>query len=399
MGSGPRSIAAPHVVNIDDLRQRAQRRLPRAVFDYLDGGAETERSLRENNRAFESLIFRPRNAMAVPQCDTRVTVLGAELAFPAILAPIGYSRLIHPAGEVAAAAGASAAGTAYILSTISGHKMENVRAASKGPVWYQLYLLGGRPAAEAALDRAWKAGFTALFVTIDTGVAGMRERDIRNGVGKLMGGNWFGMIPYVSQFFSRPAWVASYLLDGGIHGLPNVIIPGKGPLELVDVAAALAESVVTWKDFHWLREVWPGPIVAKGVMTGEDARRAIDIGAAGVVVSNHGGRQLDGVSATLRVLPEIVKAVNGQIEVLMDGGVRRGGDIIKAICMGARAVLVGRAYAYGMAAAGAPGVNRAIAILRADLERTMKLLGCASLSELDPSYIQLPRDWPDASGM
>ena len=173
-------------------------------------------------------------------------------------------------------------------------------------------------------------------------------------------------------------------------------MPGEGPLALVDVAKALNESVVTWKDFHWLREAWPGPIVAKGVMTGEDARRAIDVGAAGVVVSNHGGRQLDGVSATLRVLPEIVKAANGQIEVLMDGGVRRGGDIIKAICMGARAVLIGRAYAYGMAAAGEPGVNRAIAILRADLERTMKLLGCSSISELDQSYVQLPRDWPDA---
>ena len=396
MSSGPRSIAAPRVVNIEDLRQLAKRRLPRAVFDYLDGGAETERSLHENNRAFESLAFRPRNAMAVPQCDLRRKVLGADLSFPAILAPIGYSRLIHPAGEVAASAGASAAGTAYILSTISGHKLEDVRAASKGPVWYQLYLLGGRPAAEAALDRAWKAGFTVLFVTIDTGVAGMRERDIRNGIGQLMGGNWLGMIPHLSQFFSRPSWVASYLLDGGLHGLPNVIIPGKGPMLLLDVAAALAESVVTWQDFHWLREVWPGPIVAKGVLTGEDAKRAIDVGAAGVVVSNHGGRQLDGVSATLRVLPEIVKAVNGQIEVLMDGGIRRGGDIIKAICMGARAVLVGRAYAYGMAAAGAPGVNRAIAILRADLERTMKLLGCSSISELDQTFIQFPRDWPDA---
>ncbi len=395
MDKWPRSLAAPRVVNINDLRNLAQSRLPRAVFDYLDGGAESERSLRENCHAFESLTFRPRNAMSVPQCDLRVKVLGAELSFPAILAPIGYSRLIHPQGEVAASRGASEAGTAYILSTISGHKMEDVRAASTGPVWYQLYLLGGRPAAEAALDRAWKAGFTALFVTIDTGVAGMRERDIRNGVGQLMGGNWIGIIPYLSQFFSRPAWVASYLMDGGPHGLPNVIIPGKGPMELIDVAAALAESVVTWQDFRWLREVWPGPIVAKGVLTGEDARRAIDVGAAGVVVSNHGGRQLDGVSATLRVLPEIVKAVNGQIEVLMDGGIRRGGDIVKALCMGARAVLVGRAYAYGMAAAGTPGVRRAIAILRADLERTMKLLGCASISELDQTYVNLPRDWPD----
>ncbi len=169
MDNWPRSLSAPRVVNIADLRARAMRRLPRAVFDYLDGGAESETSLRENVRAFESLTFRPRNAMAVPQCDLRVKVLGAELAFPAILAPIGYSRLMHPEGECAAARGASAAGTAYILSTIAGHKLEDVRAATKGPVWYQLYLLGGRPAAEAALARAWAAGFTALFVTIDTG--------------------------------------------------------------------------------------------------------------------------------------------------------------------------------------------------------------------------------------
>ena len=394
MNSWPRSLSAPRVVNIADLRDRAQRRLPRAVFDYLDGGAESETSLRENVRAFESLTFRPRNAMAVPQVDTRVSVLGTELSFPAILAPVGYSRLMHPEGECAAARGAGAAGTAYILSTISGHKLEDVRAATKGPVWYQLYLLGGRAAAEAALTRAWAAGFTALFVTIDTGTAGMRERDIRNGTGQLMGGNYFGMIPYLAQFFSRPGWVASYFLDGGLHTLPNVIIPGVGQMALIDVAAALNDSVVTWNDFRWLREVWPGPILAKGVLTGDDARRAIDVGAAGVVVSNHGGRQLDGVSATLRALPEIVHAVNGQVEVIVDGGVRRGGDIIKAICMGARAVLVGRAYAYGMAAAGTPGVHRAISILRADLERTMKLLGCASIRDLDPSLIGLPRDWP-----
>src|SRR5665213_2050447 len=270
MNSWPRSLAPPHVVNISDLRLRAQRRLPRAVFDYLDGGAEAESSLRENVRAFESLTFRPRNAMAVPQCDLRTKVLGAELSFPAILAPIGYSRLMHPEGECAASRGAGAAGTAYILSTIAGHKLEDVRAATTGPVWYQLYLLGGRPAAEAALTRAWTAGYSALFVTIDTGVAGMRERDIRNGVGQLMAGNWIGMIPYLSQFFSRPEWVASYLMDGGLARLPNVIIPGEGPMALIDVAAALADSVVTWQDFTWLREVWPGPIVAKGVLTGDD---------------------------------------------------------------------------------------------------------------------------------
>lgn len=323
MNNWPRSLSSPRVVNISDLRERAKRRLPQAVFDYLDGGAESESSLRENVRAFESLTFRPRNAMAVPQCDLRTKVLGVELSVPFILAPIGYSRLMHPDGECAAARGASAAGTAFVLSTMSGHKLEDVRAATNGPMWYQLYLLGGRAPAEIALERAWKAGFTALFVTIDTGVAGMRERDIRNGVGQLMGGNYLGMIPHLAQFFAHPEWVISFLMDGGIHKLPNVIIPGAGPMALIDVAAALADSVVTWQDFHWLREVWPGPIVAKGVLTGDDARRAIDVGAAGVVVSNHGGRQLDSVSATLHALPEIVKAVNGQAEILMDGGAPR----------------------------------------------------------------------------
>jgi isopentenyl diphosphate isomerase/L-lactate dehydrogenase-like FMN-dependent dehydrogenase len=394
MDKWPRTLAPPRVTNIEDLRRMAMRRLPRAVFDYVDGGAEDEVSLRENRRAFEALTFRPRNAVAVSQCDLRRTVLGADLAFPAILAPVGYSRLIHPQGECAAARGASAAGTAYILSTISGHKLEDVRAASTGPLWYQLYLVGGRAAAEPALERAKAAGFSALFVTVDTATAGMRERDVRNGTAQLLGGGLLEKIPFLPQVLMRPAWLASFLLDGGVHKLPNIVVPGKGPMDLINVAAALTESVVTWQDFRWLREVWPHPIVAKGILTGDDARRAIDAGAAGVVVSNHGGRQLDSVSATLRALPEVLNAVNGQIEVLMDGGIRRGGDIVKALCMGARAILVGRAYAYGLAAAGAHGVARAISILRADLERTMRLLGCASVDDLDRSYINVPREWP-----
>jgi L-lactate dehydrogenase (cytochrome) len=375
------------------MRRMARRRLPDAVFDYLDGGAEGEVTLRENCRAFEALTFRPRNAIAVPDCDLRTKVLGSELSFPALLAPVGYSRMMHPEGEVAAARGAGAAGLAYILSTISGHKLEDVKAATSGPVWYQLYLIGGREASEAALERARAAGFSALAVTIDTGTAGMRERDVRNGTAQLMSGNILGMIPFLGQFFSRPGWLASFLLDGGIHKLPNVIIPGSGPMALIDVAAALATSVVTWKDFEWLREAWPGPIVVKGVLTGDDARRSIDAGAAAIIVSNHGGRQLDGVSATLRALPEIVKAVDGQIEVLMDGGIRRGSDIVKAICMGARAVLIGRAYAYGLGAAGEAGVHRSVEILRVDLLRTMKLLGCTSIADLNESYVNIPKDW------
>jgi isopentenyl diphosphate isomerase/L-lactate dehydrogenase-like FMN-dependent dehydrogenase len=389
-----RAVAAPRVVNIGDLRRMAKRRLPAAVFDYLDGGAEGEITLKENCRAFDALTFRPRNAIAVANCDLRTKVLGNELSFPALLAPVGYSRMMHPDGEVAAAQAAGAAGTAYILSTISGHKLEDVKASTSGPVWYQLYLVGGREAAEAALERARVAGFSALAVTIDTGTAGMRERDVRNGTAELMSGNLLKMIPFLPQFFSRPGWLTSFLLDGGIHKLPNVVIPGQGPMALIDVAAALATSVVTWNDFEWLRAVWPGPIVVKGVLTGDDARRSIDVGAAGVIVSNHGGRQLDGVSATLRVLPEVIKAVDDQIEVLVDGGVRRGSDIVKAICLGARAVLVGRAYAYGLGAAGEAGVSRAVAILRADVVRTMKLLGCSSIADLNKSYLNIPADWP-----
>ena len=187
----------------------------------------------------------------------------------------------------------------------------------------------------------------------------------------------------------HPRWLARFLADGGVPKLENIIIPGKGPMELVDVSAALSSAVVTWEDMAWIRKAWPGPIIIKGILIGDDARRAVDVGAAAVVVSNHGGRQLDSVSPTLRALPEVVSAVKGQVEVLMDGGVRRGSDIVKAICLGARAVLVGRAYAYGLGAGGEEGVSRAVEILREGTERTMRLLGCPSVSELDRSYVSL----------
>jgi isopentenyl diphosphate isomerase/L-lactate dehydrogenase-like FMN-dependent dehydrogenase len=390
-----RTVESPRIVCIDDFRPIARRRLPRAVFDYLDGGAEGEVTLRENCRVFEDVTFRPRHAVSVPACDLRTTVLGHELSIPFILAPVGYSRLMHPGGEVVAARAAGNAGTAYILSTISGHKLEDVKSASAGPVFYQLYLMGGRAAAEGSIERARAAGFSALVVTIDTPVAGIRERDFRNGMKELVGGGMLQKIPYLPQILSRPSWLLQFLLDGGMPLLPNVIVPGKGRMPLTDVASALAESAVTWADFQWIRECWRGPVVVKGVLTSDDARRAIDHGAAAISVSNHGGRQLDCVSAALRALPEVVKAVNGQIEVLMDGGIRRGADIVKALCLGARAVLGGRTYAYGLAAAGEAGVNRALEILRVDVERTLRLLGCRSVAELDRSYVNVPRAWKE----
>jgi len=388
-----RTLSSSQVVNIEDLRRIAQGRLPKSVFDYLDGGAEGEITLAENCRAFRDVTFRPRGAVAVSDCGLKTQVVGHEISFPAMLAPVGYSRLMHPGGEVAAAHAAGEAGTGYILSTISGHKLEDVRAASRGPVFYQLYLMGGRTAAEGALDRARRAGFNALVITVDTPVAGLRERDPRNGMKELLGTSPFAKIPYLPEIMAHPGWLVSFLLDGGVPKLENVVIPGQGPMELVDVGAALSKATVTWEDLRWIRELWSGPIIVKGLLTGDDARRAIDEGAAAVVVSNHGGRQLDSVSATLRALPEVVAAVNGQIEVLMDGGVRRGSDIVKALCLGARAVLVGRAYAYGLAAAGPEGVARAIDILRSDVERTLRLLGCASVGELNPSYVAAPPAW------
>jgi isopentenyl diphosphate isomerase/L-lactate dehydrogenase-like FMN-dependent dehydrogenase len=384
-----RGVLSSRVVSVPDLRPIARRRLPKVVFDYLDGGADGEVTLRENCRAFDDITFRPRGAVSVPTCDLRTRVLNFDLALPVLLAPVGYSRLMYPEGEIAAARCAGAAGTAYILSTISGHRMEDVKAASNGPVWFQLYLMGGRAAAEGSIARAREAGVSALVVTIDTPVAGMRERDSRNGMKELMGGGILSKIPFLGQFLSRPAWLIRFLLDGGVPHLPNVVVPGQGPLPMTDVAAALASSTVTWQDLSWIRELWSGPLIIKGVLTGEDARRAIDEGASAVVVSNHGGRQLDCVQASIQALPEVVAAVNGQVEVLMDGGVRRGSDVVKAICLGARAVLVGRAYAYGLAADGAAGVARAIEMLRTEMERTLKLLGCPSIGALDRSYVNV----------
>jgi L-lactate dehydrogenase (cytochrome) len=381
------NLASPHVVNIKDLRRLARRRCPDAVFDYLDGAADDEVTLRDSERAYRDVIFKPRFAVATPSCELGVTVLGHKLDVPFLLGPIGYSRLMHPRGELAASAAAGRHGTGYILSTLSGHKLEDVKAQSAGPTFFQLYLAGGRKAAEGGIARAKAAGYKGLFVTIDTPVAGNRERDARNGMKALMGKNPFAKIPYLPNLLSHPRWLAAFIADGMVGPFPNVVIPGSGPLAAIDVAAALESAQVSWTDLKWIREVWDGPIVMKGVMTVDDAKRSIDHGAQGVVVSTHAGRQLDSVAGSLRVLPGIVEAVGDKIEVLFDGGIRRGSDVVKAIGLGAKAVLLGRGYAYGMAAAGDAGIERALEIFRADIIRTLKLLGCSSIAQVDSSYV------------
>ncbi len=376
----------------------AKRRLPRVVFDYIDGGADDEITMRENCAVFNELEFRPRNAAVCASADLRTTVLGTPLALPFVLAPVGSSRLFYPRGESVAAREAGIAGTAYILSTLSGTRLEDVRAASNGPVWYQLYCIGGRDIASGAIERAKAAGYSALVVTIDTPVSGLRERDVRNGAKELVGDDFVAKISHGTQFLARPRWFVDFMRDGGMMKFPNVVFPGMGAMPYADVGAALAQSSVSWNDFPWIRELWNGPIVVKGVLSADDARRALDVGADAMIVSNHGGRQLDTVAATLRALPEIVAAVDGRAEVLLDGGIRRGGDIVKALCLGARAVLIGRAYAYGLGAAGASGVARAIDILRSDVERTLRLLGCPSVTDLDSSFVDFtPRSRYDKS--
>lgn len=376
-------------VNIDDLRELARRRVPRIVFNYIDGGAEGEWTLRENRRAFEAVTFRPRQAVAVPGCDLRTSVLGAELSMPLFLAPVGYLRVMHPGGEIAAARAASSAGVGMILSTVSGHRLEDVKAASTGPVWYQLYLTGGRVAAANAMRRAMDAGYTALVITIDSTVIGHRERETRDGMVQLLRGSVWSKIPFMPGIFTHPRWLARFLLDGGLPDMPNIVSPERGVLRVRDAHTAMKREAFTWADMPWIRALWRGPIVIKGVLSGEDAKRSLDHGAAAVVVSNHGGRQLDGVPASLQVLPEIVEEVKGKAEILMDSGIRRGSDIVKAICLGARAVLCGRAYAYGLAAAGDAGVTRSLEMLRADLERCLKLLGCPSVNALNKSYVRV----------
>ncbi len=374
-------------VNIADLRRMAQARLPRVVFDYLDGGAEDERTLRDNARAFRRWNFRPQQGVKIADPDLSVTVMGQKLDWPAMTAPIGYSGLMHRDGEAGMGRAAARAGIASVLSTISGARLEDV-AATGVKLFLQIYLLGGRAAGEAAIDRAQAAGVKGLFLTIDTPVGGMRERDHRNGLAQLLGRNVFAKARYLPEIISHPGWLADYLLGARMSHLPNVVIPGQGPLPLIDVASALQRSVVTWDDLAWIRALWKGPIAIKGVLTAEDARRAVGGGADAVVVSNHGGRQLDGVAAGLDALPEMVAAVGAGCEVLMDGGIRRGGDIVKALALGARAVLLGRGPAYGLAAGGERGVDRALAIFHADLARTMCLLGCASVAQLNATHLQ-----------
>ena len=385
-------VSSPNVVNVEDLRLIAKNRLPQMVFDYIDSGADREQTLLENCSAFNDILFRPRCAVATPSCDLSIKVIDQDFKLPFLLAPVGSSRMFYPKGEIVASREAGIAGTGYTLSTLSGCRLEEVKEATEFPAWYQLYLLGGKEVALNTIARAKAAGFSAIVVTIDTPISGLRERDVRNGTKQLLSMNPFTMLPYISQMLVKPCWLTQWLSDGGLMSFPNVELE-DGPMGYTEIGPALEQSVVTWDDLEWIRDAWGGKLIVKGVHIGDDAKKAVQLGVDAIVVSNHGARQLDSVAPTIRVLPEIITAVNGKIDVLLDGGIRRGSDVVKALCLGAKGVLIGRAYAYGLAAAGGPGVARSIEILRTDILRTMKLLGCESVRKLDTSFVTIPTSW------
>ena len=377
-------------ITIDDLRERARRRLPRAVFDYIDGGAEDELTLRRNREGFERITFRPRVLVDVSARDQSTTVLGQRIETPLILAPTGLCGMAAPRGELLAARAAVRAGTIFTLSTMSATSIEEVASEVLGPHWFQLYVWRDRDLTRSLVERAAKAGYRAMVLTVDVPVPGQRERDVRNGA---------TIPPRVTirnavDSVRKIGWLVGMARNPRIDfvNMRGSSSDTRGAfLSLGAFVSSQFDPSPSWKDLAWFRSIWPGPLLLKGIMSAEDARLAVEHGVDAIIVSNHGGRQLDGLPGAIEVLPEVVEAVRGRAEVIFDGGIRRGSDAVKAIALGARACMIGRAYLYGMGAAGQSGVEHAIGILRAEIDRVLALIGRPTLADLDPSAVRLPR--------
>jgi L-lactate dehydrogenase (cytochrome) len=373
--------------NIADLRELARRRVPAPMFHYIDGAAEDEWTLRESTGAFDRWMLMPRTLVDVSALDTSVEVLGQRIALPFFCAPTGMSRLFHHEGELAVARAARAAGTMYSLSTMGSRSIEDVAAVSDGPKMYQIYVFKDRELCREFIARCKASGYHALCLTVDVPVPGNRERDLRTGM----------TIPPSITLRSafnvarHPRWLWHYLTTPRLQ-LANVVHRiSDGSRDVSTLASYIHrqfDRTVTWDDAAWMAREWGGPFLVKGVLTAEDARRAVAAGATAIAVSNHGGRQLDSTPAPVEVLSEIVDAVGDRAEVILDGGVRRGVHVLKALALGAKACMIGRAYLYGLGAGGEPGVARAIEILRTELERDMALLGVRRVSEITPEHIR-----------
>ena len=375
--------------SVADLRRLAKRRLPAGVFDYIDGGAEDERTLAANEDAYARTTFRPRVLRSVGSVTTTSSILGRPLDYPLVLAPTGFTRIADPQGELAVARAAERAGLPYTLSTLSTRSIEEVRAVSGGRLWFQVYAWRDRGLVKEMIDRAAAADYEALVLTVDTAVLGRRERDVRRG---------FSLPPTIGArtFIDgalHPGWTLAFVRSEPIR-FANVVGrdvgDGASPVTLSDYINTQFDPELSWADVEWLRSVWDGPLVIKGIQTVDDALIAADTGIEAIALSNHGGRQLDGAPATLSLVAPVADAVGGRAEIICDGGVRRGSDIVKAVAAGATAAMAGRAYLYALGAAGERGVERLLQWFRADIARTISLLGVSAPAELTRELIVGP---------
>jgi L-lactate dehydrogenase (cytochrome) len=368
--------------SVADLRAIARRRLPRGVFDYIDGAAEDERTLAANSAAFAAVTFRPRVLRDVGEVDPSTTLLGRPLPLPLVLAPTGFTRIADPDGELAVARAAARAGLPYTLSTLSTRSIEEVAAASAGPKWFQVYVWRDRGLVKEMIGRAASAGYETLVLTVDTAVLGRRERDVRRG---------FSLPPKIGlgtliDGAVHPGWTWRFLRSEPIR-FANVqesadVGDGTTAVTLSDYVNTQFDPGLSWRDVEWMRSEWHGPLVIKGIQTVDDARLAAEAGVEAIALSNHGGRQLDSAPAPLDLVAPVADAVGDRLEIICDGGVRRGSDIVKAVALGARACMAGRAYLYGLGAAGERGVDHALGLLGADVRRTMALVGASSVAKL-----------------
>jgi len=374
--------------NIDDLRLMAKRNLPGGVFDYIDGAAEDEEALARSIRVFDDVLFRPRVLRDMTAIDLSTTLLGKKIPMPLALSPTGFGRISDSQGELAVARSAARMGLPYTLSTLGTRSIEEIAQVSDGPKWFQVYVWKDRGLVKEMINRAEAAEYEAIVITVDFATLGRRERDIRRG---------FTLPPKLGfdtilDGVRHPRWTLDFATSDPIR-FANVTGTGddRDGTDAVALGPYVAEQLdpsLSWSDIELFRDIWPGPIMLKGVQDVSDARIAADMGIEAVALSNHGGRQLDSSPAPFELLPATLDEVGGEIEVLVDGGVRRGADIAKAVAMGATACMVGRAYLYGLGAAGERGVDKALGFLRDEFERTMMLIGAVNVDELGPDYLQ-----------
>jgi L-lactate dehydrogenase (cytochrome) len=374
-----------HCHNIADLRALARGQLPSAIFDFLDGAAESEYTANRNTTGFDQATLVPRCLVDVSTVKTTTRVLGQDIEWPMICSPTGGSRIFHPDGELAAARAAAKAGAYYALSTNASCSLEEVASASGGPKLFQLYIFKDRDMTRELIERCRQSGYKAMCLTVDVPTIGKRERDLRSGFGIPIKPS----MRLLRSFVQRPSWLLGRMCDRGLS-IPNVAerAGSDSLIKQMQYIGKQLDPTVAWTDLREMIDLWGGPFAIKGVMSADDARRAADLGATAVVVSNHGGRQLDGAPAAIEMLPEIVEAVGQRIEIILDGGIRRGVHVLKAIAMGATACSVGRPYLFGLSAGGEAGVARALAILRTELVRSMQLSGCTDIRSVDRTMIR-----------